>query len=588
MSPKYKRMSNRQAWNDQDMQAAINAVTDGEMGWLRAAKMFSVPQATLRRRVQNKNKISKGASRGYLGGSTVVFDKQLEKEIIEHIQCFESRFFGLSTLDVRKLAFQLAIANHLPNKFNQQKKEAGWSWLKAFRERNPEISLRIPESTSVARARAFNRPQVSSFFNKLKGTLEDINFHPANLWNMDESGLTTVPSKNQKIFATRGRKQVGVLTSAERGQHVTTICCMSAIGCFVPPAFIFPRKYLKNELMDDSPNGSIAFAQENGWTSSEIFLKWLKHFVNHIKPSKEEKVVLLVDGHSSHKSLEAQIYAKDNGIVLFCFPPHTTHRLQPLDVSFFGPLTTYYNQELNSWLKTHPGRVVTQFQIAKIFRIAYSKSATIQNAEHGFAATGIFPLNPEIFPEHLYSPAEVTNVEENDTQPLLANSAFIDAKAKENIPNNFSKPSTSSVIHTNKRSSSHVSCLDILPLPKATQTVEKRKRKSGSYGVLNSTPEITNLQLAASEKAEKERQKSLRKRMTVIKKVADTCEDSPTDEPYSDNDEEDHACLYCNEMFSKSKRRERWIQCQVGKEWAHTDCAGVDKKIKTYICELCI
>ena len=33
---------------------------------------------------------------------------------------------------------------------------------------------------------------------------------------------------------------------------------------------------------------------------------------------------------------------------LLISPPHSTHRLQPLDVSLFGPLANFYTQNLNS------------------------------------------------------------------------------------------------------------------------------------------------------------------------------------------------------------------------------------------------
>ena len=56
MVNKYKRKTNRQSWREEDMANAIAAVEREEMGWLRAAKDFNVPQATLRRRARNKNK----------------------------------------------------------------------------------------------------------------------------------------------------------------------------------------------------------------------------------------------------------------------------------------------------------------------------------------------------------------------------------------------------------------------------------------------------------------------------------------------------------------------------------------------------
>lgn len=72
---------------------------------------------------------------------------------------------------------------------------------------------------------------------------------------MDEYALTTV-QKPPKILAKKGNKQVGALTSAERGLHVTVVACMNAIGQFIPPALFFTRKKHKNELFDGCPPGT--------------------------------------------------------------------------------------------------------------------------------------------------------------------------------------------------------------------------------------------------------------------------------------------------------------------------------------------
>lgn len=108
----------------------------------------------------------------------------------------------------------------------------------------------------------------------------------------------------------------------------------------------------------------------------ETFVKWLKHFVLHVKSSNENKVLLILDGHSSHKGLEVLEYAKENGIILFCLPAHCSHRVQPLDVGFFAPLQTFYNMEIQKWTRDNPGRTVTHFQVAKLFNNAYLKAAT--------------------------------------------------------------------------------------------------------------------------------------------------------------------------------------------------------------------
>ena len=40
---------------------------------------------------------------------------------------------------------------------------------------------------------------------------------------------------------------------------------------------------------------------DSEWTDSTVFIKWLKHFVDHVKPTPSKMVVLFVDGHVSHK-----------------------------------------------------------------------------------------------------------------------------------------------------------------------------------------------------------------------------------------------------------------------------------------------
>jgi len=139
----YKRKSDRQSWLQEDMQNAIDSVNSGEMGWLRAAKEFGVPQATLRRRARNKNKFVNSVSRG-LGRFRPSLDCVMETDLVDHVLKLESRLFGITCVDLRKLAFEIAEANGVEHNFNQDKRMAGRDWLTGFKARHPEISVRKP------------------------------------------------------------------------------------------------------------------------------------------------------------------------------------------------------------------------------------------------------------------------------------------------------------------------------------------------------------------------------------------------------------------------------------------------------------
>ncbi|XP_072384019.1 uncharacterized protein [Diabrotica undecimpunctata] len=327
---RYKRTTNRQSWNEESMQFAVQGVLDGQMGYRKASANFHVPQTTLERRIKKARELKLSASE---------FFKEQEEELAQHIVNMEERLFGLTLMDLRHLAFELAEANGIDHTFNRSKKAAGKDWLP------------WPEQTSLARAKGFKRDAVNTFFDLLEDILKKYNISPKDIYNVDETGITTVPNKASKIVALRGKKQVGALASSERGTLVTAETCMSAAGNYMPTMFIFPRKRENPALMDDGLAGSFAFFHETGWITTESFLVWFKQFVEFSNPKPDKPVLLLSDGHKAHsKSIELINIAKENNVIILCFPPHTTHRLQPLDVSFMAPLNTYYEEELRMWL----------------------------------------------------------------------------------------------------------------------------------------------------------------------------------------------------------------------------------------------
>jgi len=118
---------------------------------------------------------------------------------------------------------------------------AGKDFLLAFKKRNPNLALRTPEVTSLMRATGFNKPQVDRFYDLLLKLQEQVGFQASQIYNADETGVSTV-HKYDKVLSVKGKKQVGELTTAERGRNVTVMFSMNATGHFTPPVFIFPTK----------------------------------------------------------------------------------------------------------------------------------------------------------------------------------------------------------------------------------------------------------------------------------------------------------------------------------------------------------
>jgi hypothetical protein len=77
-----------------------------------------------------------------------------------------------------------------------------------------------------------------------------IQHNPARLYNCNETGITIVQHKHMKILGLKGKRQVSPIQTAEWGSLVTVIDCMRPAGHVIPPLLIFPRKYMKPEVMN--------------------------------------------------------------------------------------------------------------------------------------------------------------------------------------------------------------------------------------------------------------------------------------------------------------------------------------------------
>lgn len=407
MGQRYKRKTKQAAW---DVSAMKNAMEESKKTSVRSAAIkYGINLSTLQRHIK------KGSAEKTLGRFRCVFTEQQETELLEYVFHMDNLFYGLTRQEFCSLVYQYAEANNIPHPFKNN--TAGDDWYKTFRKRHPNLSLRQPEPTSVARARGFNRPQVERFFDLLEEQIDKHQVDVTRIYNVDETGIQTTSNKPPKVLTKTGKKQVGVISSVERGKLTTVVCCCNAAGSFIPPFMIFGRKRMNARLLDGSPPGTVATCTDNGWISGPTFLEWLQHFVGITRPTIEKKVILVMDNHTSHKYLPALEYASENNVIFISLAPHTTHRTQPLDRCIYGPLKTYFEQAVSVFQRSHVGRIISQFDVAKLFGEAYLKAASPQNAVRGFECTGIWPTNRHIFNDADYLPSAMTDRPQTSNSP---------------------------------------------------------------------------------------------------------------------------------------------------------------------------
>jgi hypothetical protein len=102
--------------------------------------------------------------------------------------------------------------------------------------------------------------------------------------------------------------------------------------------------------------------------------------------------ILILDGHRSHLTTEFDRTCTKNNIIPVCMPPHSSHLLQPLDVSCFAVLKRKYGQLVKQWIRLG-FNYIDKIDFLTVFpeaRTIVYKAKTIQN---GFTATGLVLFN---------------------------------------------------------------------------------------------------------------------------------------------------------------------------------------------------
>lgn len=493
--PRSKENKKRTSINMDDLTNAIKMIKEKKISTFGASKHFGLPRTTLRRHLKHCLEIGKDVSELHQNLLVnQVFDRTEERTLVDYIKDAAQLQFGLTLKDVKILAYQFAKANgkKYPKSWDT-KKMAGDYWLRLFRQRyQNELSLRKPEATSLARSSAFNKHTVSLTFDNFKKVLSqcpsDIN--ATDIWNLDETGLSTVHVP-PKILAPLGVKQVGSMTSAERGTTVTMIAAINAGGGFIPPMLIFPRVNFKDFMITGAPEGSIGSANPSGWSNESMFVIFLQHFIKYAKPTKERPVILLMDNHESHISVSAIQLAKDNGVKLITLHPHTSNHMQPLDKSVFGPFKTYFNTAANELLMSpgHVGKPLTIYDIAGLVGKAFPLAFTPNNICKGFSSTGFHPLNENIYTDADFMPASYSDRPLTEKSPTRIDQVAI------------SQPTASGSEVIDGTSPTLISPAIIRPHPKAEPRKETRRgRQKGRSRILTDTPEKQEIENIKAKK----------------------------------------------------------------------------------------
>jgi len=100
-----------------------------------------------------------------------------------------------------------------------------------------------------------------------------------------------------------------------------------------------------------------------------------------------------MDGYSSHITANVIAYCIEHTIDLLILPPHTSHVLQPLDVSVFSPLKRALAAETDAASRLDSSRI-PRIEWTSMYIRAREQAFRSSNILSGWKATGLWPLSP--------------------------------------------------------------------------------------------------------------------------------------------------------------------------------------------------
>ena len=169
-------------WGEDAITDALNRCKSG-MSVRKAATLCKVPRTTLSRRLKLK-----GRSNPW--GKAPQLDENDELKLIQYAQERATMGLGCTRKSFRRYAGQLADKRGKPF----AKGTPSLKWWTLFRRRHPNLTLRQPEPTSLARQQATHHGNtaISNYFHQLGSVLDALQMKdtPKCIYNMDETGFS--------------------------------------------------------------------------------------------------------------------------------------------------------------------------------------------------------------------------------------------------------------------------------------------------------------------------------------------------------------------------------------------------------------
>ena len=106
--------------------------------------------------------------------------------------------------------------------------------------------------------------------------------------------------------------------------------------------------------------------------------------------------MLILDSHGSHVDVDFLYTCWTSKVAIVFLLPHSSHVLQPLDLSLFAVLKIKYREQIKIGAVLSDSALIKKRKFIQYYEVARSRSFILSTIEAGWRATGIYPFNPSL------------------------------------------------------------------------------------------------------------------------------------------------------------------------------------------------
>lgn len=373
----------------EDMKNALDTVRRG-VSVASASRQFNIPRITLLYKSKGKYDVN-----ARMGPDTILSSDE-EQLLVQWLLNIAAAGFPATKLQLLDSVEMLIKKLKRPNTFKNNR--PGRKWFKSFMKRHPILSERLTQNLTKSRSDV-TEIKIRNWFQEVSSYLREQNLldvlkDPCRIFNADETAFFLAP-KGMKCLLKKGDKAAYTMIANDEKECLTTLVTVSADGKIVPPMVVYSYERIPSHISNNMPADWAIGKSDTGWMTGQTFYEFVANIFHPwlIKHNIPLPVILFVDGHVSHLTMELSEFCSQSNIILVALYPNATHILQPLDVGIFHPLKNAWKNGVHNFRNENEGAKLKRENFAPVLKKVMDDAITSVIVASSFRTCGIFPFD---------------------------------------------------------------------------------------------------------------------------------------------------------------------------------------------------